>query len=398
VNILIAPDSFKESLTADEAAQAMARGARRVFPSARLVRRPLSDGGEGTADILTRHLKGRFLSVRVRGPLGNSVKARWGYVAKTRTAILDLASASGLALVPPHRRNPMRTSSYGTGELVRAAVAKGCRKIILGLGGSATVDAGLGILQALGARLSIGAGRTRAEKGPTDSSATGADLLRLSAIDVSCLNPRLRGTRVTLLCDVTNPLLGSRGAARVFGPQKGATPKQVRALEAGLRRFAAIAERFSSKKYRRLSGGGAAGGAAAGLAAFLRAEIRAGAPEIFSWAGVEESVRKATIILTGEGRADATTLEGKVAGELLRRARRRRKPLYLFAGSVGPGAEKLLAAGARAVVAINPPGGNWRKAPRKVPGRLAEAVERVLRSEGISARGRPGSGGRLPAR
>ncbi len=382
MNILIAPDSFKECLSAPEAARAMARGIRRAMPSARIRCVPVADGGEGTADILTRALKGRFRRVWVRGPLGKRVRARWGYVPKTRTAFLEMAQASGLALVPFRLRNPLKTSTYGTGQLIRAALDRGCRSIVLGLGGSATVDGGLGLAQALGVRFYEKRGGALRE---IPAGAGGKDLETLAHMDFSRMDPRLKKTSIRAACDVTNPLCGPRGAARVYGPQKGAAPAQVRLLDAGLRRFARLVKKQLGRDVARFPGAGAAGGLGAGLAAFLNARPESGAALVFSYLRMEEKVKWADLILTGEGRTDASSAEGKAPAGLAALARRHKKPLVVLAGRVGAGSEKLLERGASAVIPVSEPGLSRARSFREAPRLLARAAERTLRR--ISAAG-----------
>jgi glycerate kinase len=335
MNVLISPDSFKECLSASAVARAMAQGVKKACPSATVRCLPLADGGDGTAEILTRALGGRMLRARVRGPLGESVTARWGYVERRRLALLEMAEASGLALVSLRRRNPLKTSTYGTGELIRAALDRGGREILLGIGGSATVDAGLGMIQALGARIYVDPRRTKLLKTP----ASGQDLSRLAGIDLSGVDPRLSRTRLRVASDVTNLLYGPRGAARVYGPQKGATAQQVKLLDKGLRRFARVVNKQFRVDPSRFPGAGAAGGLGAGLRVFLNARLESG---------------------------------------LARLARKRKKPVFVLAGSLGPGAEKFLSLGARLLVPVTPPGMSRRKAFDQAPRRIALAAEKII--------------------
>lgn len=376
MNILIAPDSFKECLSAPEAARAMARGVRRALRSAKIRCVPVADGGEGTAVLLTRALKGRFHLASVRGPLGLPVRARWGYVPRTRAAFLEMAEASGLALVPPRLRNPLKTSTYGTGQLIRAALDRGCRSIVLGIGGSATVDGGLGLAQALGARFHE---KRRGVLREIPQGAAGRHLAWLARMDLSGLDPRLKKVRIRVACDVTNPLCGPRGAARVYGPQKGASPAHIRLLDAGLRRFARLAKKQLGRDVARFPGAGAAGGLGAGLAAFLKARPESGTALVFSYLRMEEKVKRADLILTGEGRTDASSAEGKAPAGLAALARRHKKPLVVLAGRVGAGSEKLLERGASAVIPVSEPGLSRARAFREAPRLLARTAERILR-------------------
>nr|HQV09451.1 glycerate kinase [Thauera sp.] len=251
MKIVIAPDSYKESLSALEVAQAVEAGFRQVFPDADYVLVPVADGGEGTVDAMVAATGGRKETVTVSGPLGEPVEAFYGLTGEGDTAVIEMAAASGLALVPPDRRNPLLTSSRGTGELIRAALDAGARRFILGIGGSATNDGGAGMVQALGARLLDLEGR--------ELDGSGGDLARLERIDVSGLDPRVAECRIEVACDVDNPLTGARGASAVFGPQKGATPEMVQALDANLARFARIVERDLGVAVDAVPGAGAAG-------------------------------------------------------------------------------------------------------------------------------------------
>ncbi|MBL0350434.1 MAG: glycerate kinase [Elusimicrobia bacterium] len=330
--MLVAPNAFKGSLTAGDAARALARGARksiRPFPQIRLC--PLADGGDDTLEVLSRVFGARPRRARVTGPLGRPLQALWAYAPRRRLAVIEMARASGLALVPPSSRNPEKTTAFGTGELLRAALDAGARTVYLALGGSATVDGGLGILQALGATIFVRAGNGLA---PLSRPFLGGDFSRLASLDVEGLDPRLKKIRLFLLTDVRNPLLGAGGAARVFGPQKGATPAQVHRLEKGL----ALLERWTGKGAG--PGSGAAGGVAAGLVPWAGARVLPGAPFVFDVVDLERNVRWADVVLTGEGRLDETSFGGKTVGGLVTLCRREKKILAIFAGSVTPGARR----------------------------------------------------------
>nr|MBP6500996.1 glycerate kinase [Thauera sp.] len=268
MKIVIAPDSYKESLSALEVAQAVEAGFRQVFPDADYVLVPVADGGEGTVDAMVAATGGRKETVTVSGPLGEPVEAFYGLTGDGDTAVIEMAAASGLALVPPDRRNPLLTSSRGTGELIRAALDAGARRFILGIGGSATNDGGAGMVQALGARLLDLEGR--------ELDGSGGDLARLERIDVSALDPRLAECRIEVACDVDNPLTGARGASAVFGPQKGATPEMVQALDANLARLARIVGRDLGVAVDTVPGAGAAGGMGAAMLAFFGATLKPG--------------------------------------------------------------------------------------------------------------------------
>ncbi len=339
MRVLVAPASFKESLSAAEVARAMADGVRRA--GAEAVELPLADGGRGTAECLAGPLGLQMRSVAVAGPLGEPVTGAFGINAETGTAVLEMASASGLALVPPPRRDVMRATTRGSGELVREALEAGARQVIIGVGDSATADGGCGAAQALGVRL-LDAG------GSAIGPGAGA-LVNLAHIDVSDRHASVAETQFRVACDVDNPLLGPRGAARVFAPQKGASPAQVETIEANLAHLADVIERDLGVDVRAVPGGGAAGGLGAGAVAFFGASLEPGAEWILSAVHAEEHLAHADLVLTGEGRLDAQSLGGKVPMVLARLARAAGAPCVVIPGSVGPGHEAALEEGASAV-------------------------------------------------
>ena len=325
--IVIAPDSYKESLSALEVAQAIAAGFREVFPAAEYVLVPVADGGEGTVDAMVAATGGRKEIVMVGGPLGEPVEAFYGLTGDGATAVIEMAAASGLALVPPDRRNPLVTTSRGTGELIRAALDAGARRFILGIGGSATNDGGAGMVQALGVRLLDLEGR--------ELDGSGGDLARLERIDVSALDPRLAECRIEVACDVDNPLTGARGASAVFGPQKGATPEMVQALDANLARLARIVGRDLGVAVDTVPGAGAAGGMGAAMLAFFGATLKPGIEIVTAAVDLDTHVRDADLVITGEGRIDFQTVHGKTPIGVARVAKRHGKPVIGIAGSLG---------------------------------------------------------------
>ena len=327
MKIVIAPDSYKESLSALEVAQAVEAGFRQVFPDADYVLVPVADGGEGTVDAMVAATGGRKETVTVSGPLGEPVEAFYGLTGDGDTAVIEMAAASGLALVPPDRRNPLLTNSRGTGELIRAALDAGARRFILGIGGSATNDGGAGMVQALGARLLDLEGR--------ELDGSGGDLARLERIDVSALDPRLAECRIEVACDVDNPLTGARGASAVFGPQKGATPEMVQALDANLARLARIVGRDLGVAVDTVPGAGAAGGMGAAMLAFFGATLKPGIEIVTAAVDLDTQVRDADLVITGEGRIDFQTVHGKTPIGVARVAKRHGKPVIGIAGSLG---------------------------------------------------------------
>lgn len=327
--VVCAPDSFKGSLSAARAAEAMARGVRKAAGrrGADVRRVALADGGEGTLDALLLARGGQPRRRRVCGPLGETRLARWAVLGDGRTAVIEMAEAAGLPLVPPEKRNPMRTTTYGVGELIRAALDEpGIKRILVGVGGSATCDGGLGAAQALGVVFRDIAGRRIPEP------ARGRDLLRLGGMDLAGLDARLARGRLCVLCDVTNPLTGRRGAARTFAPQKGASPRDVGRLEEGLKRLARLWRRAGLGAWERARRAGAAGGLAAGLAAWCGARLASGTEILLDAVGMDAALAEARLILTGEGAFNAQSLDGKVVSGVAARARARGIPVMVLAG------------------------------------------------------------------
>ncbi len=327
MKILIAPDSFKESLSALQAARAIASGLRRVLPEAELILLPMADGGEGTVEALLAAVGGRRIRSKVSGPLGDPLTAAWGLLPDG-TAVIEMAAASGLVHVPGGRRNPLKTTSFGTGQLMQLALARGARRLLIGLGGSATNDCGAGMAQALGVRfLDV---RGRLLKAPLG----GGDLQRVARIDLSLRDQRLAGTEVLVACDVDNPLVGPRGASCVYGPQKGASPAQVLALDAKLRAFGKLAGRATGTVLLKLPGAGAAGGLGAGLLAFAGGRLVRGGEMVNQLVNLEDRLRGVDLVVTGEGRMDAQTRHGKTPASVAAVARQMGVPVVGLAGSL----------------------------------------------------------------
>lgn len=349
MKIVIAPDSYKESLSALEVATQIELGFRQVFPQAEYVKLPMADGGEGTVQAMVEATQGRLVQVQVSGPLGQPVTGFYGLTGDGltgdgRTAVIEMAAASGLALVPPALRNPEITTSYGMGELIAAALDAGARQLILGLGGSATNDGGAGMLQALGVRLLDAAGN--------DLAGGGAALAQLARIDASGLDARLRECRIDVACDVDNPLTGARGASAIFGPQKGATPAMVERLDAALAHYAAIISRDLGVAVDAVPGAGAAGGMGAAMLAFLRGQLRPGCEIIAQALGLDAAVQDADLVITGEGRIDQQTIFGKTPFGVATVAKRHGKPVIGIAGSLGQNAELVHAHGIDATFSV----------------------------------------------
>lgn len=326
MKIVIAPDSYKESLSALEVANAIEQGFREIWPDADYVKLPVADGGEGTVEAMVAATAGRIVDVDVTGPLGKTVTAFFGLSGDERTAFIEMAAASGLEQVPVALRDPLKTTSWGTGELIRHALDAGVDHIIIGLGGSATNDGGAGMVQALGAKL-LDARQNEIGKG-------GAALDALTRIDISQLDPRLAACRIEVACDVTNPLTGKEGAPAVFGPQKGATAETIDRLDTALVHYAQIIARDLEVDVLELAGGGAAGGMGAALYAFCGAQLRRGIEIVTDALQLDACVADADLVVTGEGRMDSQTIHGKVPVGVAKVAKRYHKPVIGIAGSL----------------------------------------------------------------
>ena len=325
--ILIAPDSFKGSLSAQEAASAIEQGVLQLLPDARVLQHPIADGGEGLVSVLVPALKGRFVTTEVNGPLaGQRVMARWGLSADGCVAVIEMAEASGLSLVPPDRRDPAITTTYGVGELIKAALDARVTSIIIGVGGSATNDGGAGMAEALGVRFLDSHGK------PVGRG--GAALVNVSAIDIKHRDPRLEKLKISVACDVQNTLCGREGASAVYGPQKGASPVDVAVLDKALEQFGKLIRSSLNVDILSIPGGGAAGGLAAGLVAFCGAEIQRGIDLVLQATDFDTSLCEAELVITGEGRIDRQTRFGKALSGVLERARGRKVPVIAVVGDV----------------------------------------------------------------
>lgn len=326
MKIVIAPDSYKESLSAQQVATQIELGFREIFPDAHYVKLPVADGGEGTVEAMVAATKGKIIDLDVTGPLGETVSAFYGLSGDESCAFIEMAAASGLELVPAAQRDPLITTSYGTGELIRNALDKGVEHFIIGIGGSATNDGGAGMVQALGARLLDTDGR--------QIGYGGGQLPALTRIDMSQFDSRIKNCRFEVACDVTNPLLGEEGASAIFGPQKGATPELVKQLDSALAHYASVIRRDLDIDVLSIAGGGAAGGMGVALHAFCQAELRRGIEIVTEALGLDELVKDATLVITGEGRIDSQSIHGKVPIGVAQVAKRYNKPVIGVAGSL----------------------------------------------------------------
>jgi glycerate 2-kinase len=371
VRIAIAPNAFKGSLTAAEAAACIERGLRKALRGLSIVKLPMADGGDGTLLAIVAATGGQTVPCRVTDPLGRKIRSMLGLTGDGRTAVIEMALASGLALLKTRERNPMLTTSRGTGELIRAALDRRVQEIVIGIGGSATNDGGMGLARALGARFLDTRNRELPDRG-------GA-LVRLARIDVSGLDARLKHTTISVACDVDNPLCGPRGAARVYGPQKGATPAMVKQLDAGLKRLATVLLEDLGVKAADLPGAGAAGGLGAGLVGVLNARLRPGVDVVTHAIGLERKLAGCDLVITGEGRLDGQTVFGKAPAGVARIARKLGIPVIAICGSLGPDAGNARAAGIAAFFyALEEPVAE-AELPRRGPGMLERCAEQVGR-------------------
>lgn len=346
MKIVIAPDSFKESLSALNVARAIEAGFRQIYPDADYVTVPMADGGEGTVESMVEATEGRYQFTEVTGPLGEKVSARWGLMGDGQTAIIEMAAASGLHYVAPELRNPLNTNSFGTGELIVAALESGVERIILGIGGSATNDGGAGMMQALGAGLFDAEGHALAH--------SGGALEKLAHIDLSGLHPRLAEVSLTVACDVNNPLCGPNGASAVFGPQKGATPEMVRQLDAILNNWGQLMAKTTGRDVRGVAGAGAAGGMGAALVGLLNAQLKPGVEIVVEALKLDEHVKDATLVVTGEGRLDSQSICGKTPIGVATVAKRHNKPVIALAGGLKDDHQVVYEHGLDAAFAILP--------------------------------------------
>jgi len=378
MRILIAPQSLKGSLTAAEAGSAIAQGVRAIYPKAEIEVVPVADGGEGTVQALVDASGGKIIQKMVIGPLGEPVLAFFGLMGDGSTAAIEMAACAGLPLVPPEKRDPRITTTYGVGELILEALDYGSQHFIIGIGGSATNDGGAGMAQALGATLLNAQG--------TEITHGGAALTTLAHISTSSMDTRLQKCTVEVACDVTNPLCGPTGASAVYGPQKGATPEMVEELDKALAHYAQIIEQDLGMSIREIPGAGAAGGLGAGLMAFLHAKLRPGAQIVFAAVGLEERIRKADLVITAEGQIDAQTAYGKSVGAVAEIAKRYSLPVLAFAGSLGENYQVVYKLGVDAVAALPASPMTLTYAMENAARLITDAAERACRFIQVGAR------------
>ncbi len=368
---VVAPDSFKESMTAKEVCNAMEKGIKKADPAAEVIKVPMADGGEGTVDSLVDATHGQRVIVEVTGPLGNKISAYYGILGNGTTAVIEMAKASGLEIVEKKKRNPMITTTFGTGELIRDALDHNVKEIIIGLGGSSTNDGGSGMAQALGAKL--------LDQNNHQIPFGGGNLDKLDKIDISNLDSRLRDVKIILASDVTNPLIGKEGASRVFGLQKGATPEMVEKLENNLQHYAKIVKRDLNKDVASVSGAGAAGGLGAGLMAFTTCEMRQGVDLAIEVTKLEEKIRDTDYVFTGEGGTDFQTKFGKTPYGVAKLGKKYHKPVISLAGYLGEGIDSLYSEGFTAIFGIIPGACDLSTALKNGPSNVARTTENIVR-------------------
>ena len=371
MRIVVAPNAFKECLSAPAVAQAMADGVRAAFPEAEIVQVPLSDGGDGATEALLASRSGTRVDITAMDPLMRPVSVTYGLIDEGRTAVMEMAAVSGLWRLSEDEKNPLDTTTYGTGEMIRDALDREVETIVVGIGGSATTDAGIGMAAALGYRLLDSDGN--------ELEQVGASMQSLERIDGSEIHPRLKRTKILIASDVTNPLLGPEGAAPVYGPQKGATPEMIPQLEDGLRTVATCWESDLNVTIGAMPGGGAAGGLGAGLKAFCDAELRSGFDLIADYAQLNEAMEGASLVITGEGRIDASTRFGKVPAGVGRRALERGIPAVVIAGSLDDRIVSLAEQGIISLFSICPGPVTLEEAMDRAADYLRQTAEQVVR-------------------
>ncbi|NLZ93521.1 MAG: glycerate kinase [Firmicutes bacterium] len=370
MKIVIATDSYKGSISTVDAARAIEKGIIKVFPQAEIIKMPVADGGEGTVNALVLGTNGEFRQAEVISPIGDKILAQYG-ILQDNTAVIEMASASGLQLIPEEMRNPLYTTTYGTGQLIKAALDEGCKKILIGIGGSATNDGGAGMAQALGVSFTDSTGK--------ELGFGGGELAKLARIDLTCLDPRLSQTEIIVASDVTNPLCGERGASFVYGPQKGATQESIEYLDRSLYHYATIIKEQLGKDINDIPGAGAAGGLGAGLIVFCNGVLRSGIEIILDLLNIDQHLLDADLVITGEGQIDEQTINGKVPIGVARRAKKYGVPVLAITGSIGEKTEEIHEKGIDAMVSIINQPMELKYAMENAAALITQASERAMR-------------------
>lgn len=371
MKIMIAPDSFKGSLSAIEVAENIEKGILRVFPNAAIIKVPMADGGEGTVQTLITATGGKKVYKTVTNPLGEPVEAYFGILGDGKTGVIEMATASGLPLIPFEKADPSKTTTYGTGELIKAALDKGIEQLIIGIGGSATNDGGVGMAQALGVHFW--------DENQQEIGFGGGELKRIESIDLSELDPRIKDVKIQVACDVSNLLYGPDGAAYVYAPQKGADPEMVKELDDNLRYFADIVQKELGMDIQNIPGAGAAGGLGAGLVTFLNAELKSGVEIILDVIELKKKMFDVDLVITGEGKIDGQTVNGKTPIGVARIAKEQGIPVIAIVGTIGVQAEKVLSEGIDAIFSIIQEPVDIKEAIEKTPKWLQLTSEQVMR-------------------
>ncbi|MGM0567087.1 MAG: glycerate kinase [Bacteroidota bacterium] len=371
MKIVVAPDSFKHSLSAVEVAAAISKGIRSIHPEADIIQLPVADGGEGTVEALTTATGGKKINIETYDPLMRPITATYGFIDST-TAVIEMAAASGLERLQKGEENPLKTSTYGTGLLMLDAIKKGARKIITGVGGSATNDAGAGMARAMGAILK--------DKDGHELEGNGKSLQHLHEVHLETLKENIRNTTFVTAVDVDNPLLGPSGATYVYGGQKGAGENTKKILEKSLTRFADVMEKQTGKPFRNMPGAGAAGGMAAGMVSFLNAELQNGFTLISELCQLEETIKTADFVITGEGKLDEQTAYGKTPYGVAKLAQKHNKPVFAFAGALGNNYQKLLGTSFTNIYPITEKPVTLEEALSEASQLLERAAARMMRS------------------
>ena len=371
MKFILAPDSFKESMTAKEACISMEKGIRKVFKDATCIHVPMADGGEGTVDALIESTNGNIHEVEVTAPLGNKVKAKFGILGDGKTAVIEMAEASGIHLVKLEDRNPLLTTTFGTGELIKHALDMNVERIIIGLGGSATNDGGVGMLQALGASFKGSDGK--------EIALGGGALKDLCTIDLSGFDKRIYDVKIEVACDVKNPLTGEKGASFVFGAQKGGNKETLEVLDSNLKHYAEVVKRDMGKEIDKVEGAGAAGGLGAALIGFCNGKLESGIDLVIKYSNLEEKVKDADYVFTGEGSIDFQTKFGKTPIGVAKIAKKYNIPVIAFGGRIGEGIDELYSLGIDSVIGITPGVISLDEALNKGKENLEISTENVVR-------------------
>lgn len=371
MKFVLAPDSFKESMTSLEACNAMEKGIKKVFEDAECIKVPMADGGEGTVEALVSATNGEFIETEVTNPLGKKITAKYGILGDKKTAVIEMAKASGIELIKREERNPLITTTYGTGELIKDAINKGMKHILIGIGGSATNDGGCGMLQALGVKL-LDADKNEIPFG-------GGELNKIEYIEKGSLDELLKDITIEVACDVKNPFVGPNGASYIFGPQKGADPEMVKVLDNNLRHFAAKIKEFLNIDIAEAEGSGAAGGLGGALLAFLNATLKSGIDLVIKYTNLEDKIKESDYVFTGEGSIDGQTIFGKTPVGVSKIGKKYDVPVLAFAGKVEPESSNLYEEGMKSIFSIMQGVESLDDALKNGSSNLEKAAESVAR-------------------